>query len=124
MRAFPFITVIVVAWAATVSAQPAPPLGGTGERGSIPPGTSRDESQPSEGAITGGSVAGPEHGRAVESDPALQQEINRCKQLEGALREQCLRDLAGASAGGTRAPQPGLGRDPATSPPPQNPQPQ
>jgi hypothetical protein len=38
------------------------------------------------------------------------------------LREQCLRDVDNASAGGTRPPPAGSGRDPVTAPPPQDPQ--
>ncbi len=84
-------------------------------RGSIPPGTSQDGSSAAGGALKGGSIAPREStGRA----------INRCKDLQGTLREQCLRDASGASTGGTRpdSPAPGpVGRDPRTAPPPQNP---
>ena len=88
-----------------------------GQRGSIPPGESRDESRPAEGAIKGGSV---EEDIGTSRVPA--EDIARCKQLTGTLREQCLRDL-GASAGGTRPPAPPspVQRDPVTEPPPQNP---
>jgi len=53
-----------------------------------------------------------------------EREVNRCRELKGALREQCVRDLD-ASAGRSRAPHitpsPPIGRDPITDPPPQNP---
>ncbi|OGA81342.1 MAG: hypothetical protein A3G27_01395 [Betaproteobacteria bacterium RIFCSPLOWO2_12_FULL_66_14] len=88
-------------------------------RGSVPPGTSRDESRPAEGAIKGGSIE-PD----ISTSPAPQRDINRCKQLTGELREQCLRDL-GASSGSSvpskPAPPSPVQRDPAADPPPQNP---
>lgn len=97
-------------------------------RGSIPPGTSQDGSSAAEGAIKGGSIA-PGESAGVPDDAAVLQTpseraINRCKDLQGTLREQCFRDAAGASTGGTRpgssAPGP-VERDPRTAPPPQNP---
>ena len=70
-------------------------------RGSVPPGTSQDRSGPSEGAIKGGSIEPtPDAGKALQ-----RKELERCKQLTGTLREQCLRD-AGAQAGGVRSPEP------------------
>lgn len=92
--------------------------GETDGRGSIPPGTSQDESRPAEGAIKGGSIE-PD----IESSRTPQEDVNRCKQLTGVLREQCLRDL-GASSGGTvpkPAPPSPVRRDPVAEPPPQNP---
>lgn len=90
-----------------------------GQRGSIPRGESRDESRPAEGAIKGGSI---EEDIGTSRIPA--EDIARCKQLTGTLREQCLRDL-GAGAGGTRpsppAPPSPVQRDPVTEPAPQNP---
>ena len=89
------------------------------DRGSVPPGESRDESRPAEGAIKGGSIE-----RDVGTSPAPRRDIARCKQLTGDLREQCLRDL-GASAGGTAPPKPAppspARRDPLAEPPPQDP---
>jgi hypothetical protein len=99
-----------------------------GERGSIPPGTSQDGSRPSEGAIKGGAILPGESAGVPDagSTRPSEREINRCKELTGVLRDECLRDL-GASAGGTRAPEstppPPVGRDPVTAPPPQNPNP-
>ena len=69
------------------------------ERGLRPPGISQGEA----GGIPG---------------------VNRCRELKGAVREQCLRDVD-ASAGRSRAPlttpSPLIRRDPVTDPPPQNP---
>ena len=97
-------------------------------RGSIPPGTSQDGSSAAEGAIKGGSIAPgetagvPDEGKVL-STPS-ERALNRCEDLEGTLREQCFKDAAGASTGGTRpdSPTPGpVERDPRTAPPPQNP---
>lgn len=89
-----------------------------GERGSVPPGTSRDGSGPAAGAIKGGSIA-PD----LTQRPARERDVARCQQLAGDLRTQCLRDLD-PGAGGTQPPQ-GASRelpqrDPS-EPPPQNP---
>lgn len=109
-----FIVAIGLAVAAAVSAAQT-----EGQRGSIPPGESRDESGPAEGAIKGGSI---EQDIGTSRVPA--DDIARCKQLTGTLREQCLRDL-GASAGGARpsppAPPSPVQRDPVAEPPAQNP---
>ena len=77
------------------------------QRGSMPPGTSQDGSRPSDGAIQGGSIA---PGKTDGVPDALlprtrEQQVDRCKELKGALAEQCLRDLdasAGSSAGAPR----------------------
>ena len=90
-----------------------------GERGSVPPGESRDESRPAEGAIKGGSIEGD-----LGSSRAPAEDIARCKELTGTLREQCLRDLGAGAAGGTRPPPrppSSVPRDPIAEPPPQNP---
>lgn len=121
MGAWRLFMLLSVAWIAMAGAQTPE---STGVRGSIPPGTSRDDSRPSEGAIEGGSVGGREPGAPVlKSGRALQKETNRCKQLKGVLRDQCLNDLGKASARGTRPPPAGTERGP-TAPPPQEPQPQ
>ena len=94
-----------------------------GARGSTPPGVSQDGSSASEGAIKGGSIAPGESAgvpdkRTILDKPSAQ---SRCKDLQGTLREQCLKDATGASTGGTR-PVPGaVERDPRAAPPPQNP---
>jgi hypothetical protein len=100
-----------------------------GVRGSVPPGTSQDGSGAPDGALKGGSIAPgetagvPDEGKAM-STPS-ERAIARCKDLDGTLREQCLKDAAGASTGGTRPsnstlPDP-IERDPRSAPPPQNP---
>jgi hypothetical protein len=107
------IVFLVLAAAAGVALAQVP---GDGRRGSTPPGMSQDGSRPSDGAIQGGAI--PADGAAGAA------ELSRCKELKGALREQCLRDLA-ASAGNSgrpgAAPPASVGRDPVTDPPPQNP---
>jgi hypothetical protein len=62
---------------------------GEGEkRGSIPVGTSKDGSGPSDGALIGGTLK-PDIGKSKEP----LRDVNRCKELIGALREECLLDL-------------------------------
>jgi hypothetical protein len=59
----------------------------TEKRGSIPIGTSQDGSGPSQGAIVGGST------ERLGATGTPQRAINRCKELLGALQEECFRDL-------------------------------
>ena len=61
----------------------------------------KDVSKPADGAIKGGSIPAPDK-RAGE----------RCKELSGTLREQCLEQEHKGAAGATRAPG---------EPPPQEP---
>jgi hypothetical protein len=79
-----------------VAAAPLAQPSGTGERGSIPPGSSRDGSRPSEGAIEGGSIPPAEASGSPPKPPnrSSQHESNRCKELKGALRDDCLRDAS------------------------------
>ena len=87
------IVVIVAVLGATISAS----FGQTGEgekRGSIPLGTSQDGSGPSDGALKGGSLK-PDTGTSKEP----LRDVNRCKELSGALREECLLDLGASAAG-------------------------
>ena len=68
---------------------------GEGEkRGSIPVGTSQDGSGPSDGALIGGTLK-PDIG--ASKDPL--RDVNRCKELSGVLREECLLDLGATAAG-------------------------
>jgi len=54
-------------------------------RASVPPGTSVDGAAPSGGAIVGGSI------QRSENKPTPL-EVDRCRDLEGTLKVQCLRD--------------------------------
>lgn len=60
-----------------------------GKRASTPPGVSRDGSRPSEGAIKGGSLAGK---KDREGAAGADVGIDRCRDLEGTLRTQCVED--------------------------------
>jgi hypothetical protein len=62
-----------------------------GQRGSIPPGASRDGSAPSDGALKGGAIPDGHAGREKQE--------RHCKQLAGTLREDCLRQGREAAAG-------------------------
>jgi hypothetical protein len=98
-------------------------------RGNTPPGMSRDGSAPGAGAITGGSIApgersGVPSGRDTNS--GREESLKRCNDLEGMLREQCLRNAESAGSGSTtvpatKAPMGGSDIEPRLSPPPQNP---
>jgi hypothetical protein len=73
-----------------VSAAPAAPAAaGDERRGSVPPGTSQDGSGPSAGAIKGGSI---ESKDTADPDDSKRQEVERCRDLTGTLRSQCLAD--------------------------------
>jgi len=87
------IVVIVAVLGATISAS----FGQTGEgekRGSIPLGTSQDGSGPSDGALKGGFL---KPAMGASKDPL--RDVNRCKELSGTLREDCLQDLSASGAG-------------------------
>ena len=56
------------------------------KRGSIPIGTSQDGSGPSDGALIGGSTQ-------TALDAGKSRAVSRCKELSGALQEECLQDL-------------------------------
>ena len=101
----------LVTLAAAASAQ-APDTG----RGNTPPGMSRDGSAPGDGAITGGSIAPGERGGVPsgrDTNTDREKAIKRCNDLEGLLREQCLRNADSAGGGSTS--------EPRDAPPPQNP---
>jgi len=75
----------------------------------------KEGAKPSDGAIRGGSVlpgetSGTPDGRATPAPSPRGAE--RCNELSGTLRDQCLEQERKASAGATRAPG---------EPPPQNP---
>jgi len=99
---------------------------GEGERSSTPPGSARDGSRPSDGAIKGGAILPGESAGVPDGSPgaapSADRALSRCYELSGTLREQCLRDARNAGAGATRPSEaPPTVRDPAHAPPPQNP---
>ena len=65
----------------------AQPTGEGEKRGSIPIGTSQDGSGPSDGALIGGST------ERLDASKAPQRTIDRCRELIGSLRDECLQDL-------------------------------
>jgi hypothetical protein len=66
------------------------------ERGSVPPGQSRDGAAPSEGAIKGGAILPGEKAGMPEK---------RCEELTGTLREDCLKQQErDAASGASRKP--------------------
>ena len=73
------------------------------------------------------SIAPGERGGVPSRDAATRREeaLKRCRDLEGQLREQCMRDAESAAAGATvppmKAPAGGSEIGPRTAPPPQNP---
>lgn len=87
------LLIATLALAGTVAAQ-------TGERGSAPLGTARDGSRPADGAIKGGTIAPGESAGMPERKP------NRCYDLSGTLREDCLKQEREAAGGETRLPVP------------------
>ena len=86
------IAMLVAVLGATTSATFAQT--GEGEkRGSIPLGTSQDGSGPSDGALKGGFL---KPAMGASKDPV--RDANRCKELSGTLREDCLKDLDASAA--------------------------
>jgi hypothetical protein len=95
---------------------------GEGARGNTPPGMSQDGSRPADGAIVGGSIAPGERAGTPDKAPATRG-VERCNELSGTLREQCLEQARRAAAGGTGVPD-ASSKPPAPAsdtPPPQNP---
>jgi hypothetical protein len=84
-----FLTVLAMTLAGGVCAQ-------TGERGSIPPGQSRDGSAPGDGAIKGGAILPGETGGVPKK--------KHCEELSGSLREDCLKQEREAASGETKHP--------------------
>lgn len=117
-----FAATALIAFSAAASAQ-AP------ERGNTPPGMSRDGSGPGDGAINGGSIAPGERGGVPsgrDTNAGREEALKRCNDLEGVLREQCLKNADGAGSGATsvpanKAPTGGSDIEPRVAPPPQNP---
>lgn len=83
----------LIAFVTVASAQ------GSGEgRGTVPLGTAADGSRPAEGAITGGSIQ-PGESSGIPRDA---ERLNRCQELAGTLREDCLRKERNSGAGATQ----------------------
>lgn len=83
----------------------------TGEpaRGNTPPGMSQDGAGPADGAIKGGSIRPGERGGQPNTGgtaPSTTERVQRCEQLEGKLRDDCLKDERSPASGAT------LGRPP------------
>jgi hypothetical protein len=100
---------------------------GEGTRGSVAPGSSLDGARPSDGAITGGPLlpgetSGMPDGAAVPKT-ASERARERCYELPGSLREECLLKERSASIGGSTAPAMRGARElePRITPPPQSP---
>src|SRR5689334_7200166 len=73
-------------------------------RSNTPPGMSRGGSGPGDGAITGGSIALGERGGVPangQGSLTREQALKRCQDLDGVLREQCVRDAENAGSGST-----------------------
>ena len=124
MKPFRLIVATVLTACAAAATAQAPDTG----RGNTPPGMSRDGSGPGDGAITGGSIApgersGVPSGR--DTNTGREEALKRCNDLEGVLREQCLKDAEAAGGGATvpprKAPSGGSDIEPRLAPPPQNP---
>lgn len=100
---------------------------GEGTRGSTPPGMSQDGSRPADGAITGAPLL-PGESAGVPNDvgvakTASERARQRCMELRGTLREECLLKEQSASTGGSIPPATSGARqaEPRITPPPQNP---
>jgi hypothetical protein len=74
------LSIVLLALASTVHAQ-------TEERGSAPLGQSRDGAGPADGALKGGTIL-PGESAGIPNDKKTKQ---RCEELSGSLREDCLK---------------------------------
>ena len=100
------LALALLAFSGAAAAQaPAP-------RGTVPPGSAADGSRPADGAITGG----------VPDRLPIEKRVERCNELSGALRDQCLRDAMNSGSGASRTPGASATKPrPPDAPPPQNP---
>jgi len=80
------LPIVLLAFASIASAQTT----GEPQRGNTPPGMSRDGAKPADGAIT---IMPGEQGGLPNKD------IQRCKDLTGVAREDCLKKEPDSSAG-------------------------
>ena len=96
---------------------PAFALAQTGEpaRGNTAPGMSQDGSRPMDGAVKGGSIIPGESAGMPNKDTqtSATERVNRCNELSGKLREDCLAKERSA-AGGSSAPRPRNEETPVT----------
>jgi hypothetical protein len=88
------------------------------------PAFAAGEDRPQDGAIQGGSIVPGERGGIPQSSPDRPsgKALERCRELKGKLREQCLlkeRENSSAGASGTRKPE--VMQPTPDTPPPQNP---
>jgi hypothetical protein len=97
----------IVAFSLSAFAAYAQTTAGDATRGNTPPGMSQDGSRPADGAIKGGSIVPGEKAGIPDQSPAAgsTERVNRCNELSGLLREQCL-DKERSAAGGSSAPRP------------------
>lgn len=67
---------------------------------------SQDGSRPAEGAIKGGSILPGERGGQPEAAPEASRDerLQRCRELSGSLREECLRRERSAAGGASTPP--------------------
>ena len=109
------VSACALSFAASALAQPTTDNPATTPLGR---GANTEGSRPSDGAIKGGSIL-PGETAGMPDERAK----NRCADLQGTLREQCLAQERGASTGGTRVPDPDMAKPPPAreAPPPQNP---
>ena len=77
------LTMLFLAAASTVGAQ-------SDERGSPPPGQSRDGAGPSHGALKGGTILPGESSGMPDGRDSAKMKL-RCDELSGTLREDCLK---------------------------------
>src|SRR5262245_37597914 len=88
------------------------------ERGSLPPGQSKDGAAPSDGAIKGGTILPGESGGTPDGAKAR----SRCDELSGTLRDDCIKQERDSGAGATTGRTDGETQpSPPLTAPPQNP---
>jgi hypothetical protein len=81
---------------------------GAPQRGNTPPGTSQDGSRPADGAIKGGSIVPGEKAGVPNTGgtaPNTRERVQRCEQLTGTLREDCLKRERSAAGAGAPTPR-------------------
>jgi len=89
---------------------PALALAQTGDstRGNTPPGMSQDGSRPMDGAVKGGSIVPGEKAGVPNGDSQTSsaERLQRCNELSGKLREDCLAKERSAAGGSSVPPRP------------------